>query len=61
MAQEWAWNVYPSTDISSVFVVVCLAIQVFGVWWGTGNKLEGANAPAGHQSKGSLKAKAKRP
>ena len=34
-AQEWAWNVYPSTNISSMVVVGCLAIQVFGVWWGT--------------------------
>ncbi|KAF2672422.1 Lethal(2)neighbour of Tid protein [Microthyrium microscopicum] len=33
--QEWAWNVYPSTDASSMAVVGCLAVQVFGVWWGT--------------------------
>ena len=33
-AQEWAWNVYPSTTTSSKFVVGCLAIQVFGVCWG---------------------------
>ena len=32
--QEWAWNVYPSTDISSMVVVGCLAVQVFGLWWG---------------------------
>ena len=37
-AQEWAWNVYPSTDTSSMVVVGCLAIQVFGVWWGTGKE-----------------------
>ncbi|MCJ1335443.1 dolichyl-P-Man:Man(5)GlcNAc(2)-PP-dolichol alpha-1,3-mannosyltransferase [Bachmanniomyces sp. S44760] len=36
-AQEWAWNVYPSTDISSMVVVGCLAVQVLGVWWGTRN------------------------
>lgn len=35
VAQEWAWNVYPSTNVSSMVVVGCLAIQVFGVWWGT--------------------------
>ncbi|KAJ5488958.1 Dol-P-Man:Man(5)GlcNAc(2)-PP-Dol alpha-1-3-mannosyltransferase [Penicillium diatomitis] len=29
--QEWAWNVYPSTDLSSLGVVVLLAVQVFGV------------------------------
>jgi alpha-1,3-mannosyltransferase len=34
-AQEWAWNVYPSTDISSAVVVGCLAATVAGVWWGT--------------------------
>ncbi|KAL8720193.1 MAG: hypothetical protein Q9225_002923 [Loekoesia sp. 1 TL-2023] len=34
-AQEWAWNIYPSTDTSSVVVVGCLSIQVLGVWWGT--------------------------
>lgn len=32
--QEWAWNVYPSTSISSVAVVGCLLLQVSGVWWG---------------------------
>ena len=36
-AQEWAWNVYPSTNTSSKVVVGCLAIQVLGVWWGTRN------------------------
>lgn len=34
-AQEWAWNVYPSTDMSSKVVVASLAAQVLGVWWGT--------------------------
>ncbi|KAL8930910.1 MAG: hypothetical protein Q9208_000011 [Pyrenodesmia sp. 3 TL-2023] len=34
-AQEWAWNVYPSTNASSAVVVGCLLIQVVGVWWGT--------------------------
>ena len=33
--QEWAWNVYPSTNVSSMVVIGCLAVQVFGVWWGT--------------------------
>ncbi|EFE42089.1 hypothetical protein TRV_03168 [Trichophyton verrucosum HKI 0517] len=33
-AQEWAWNVYPSTNASSTMVVGCLAIQVLGVFWG---------------------------
>lgn len=34
-AQEWAWNVYPSTNTSSMVVVGCLAIQVSGIWWGS--------------------------
>lgn len=34
-AQEWSWNVYPSTPASSLVVVLCLALQVFGAWWGT--------------------------
>ncbi len=37
-AQEWAWNVYPSTDQSSQVVVGVLALTVIGVWWGTRNE-----------------------
>lgn len=33
--QELAWNVYPSTDLSSALVVGCLAVQVLGAWHGT--------------------------
>ncbi|EKD21718.1 uncharacterized protein L3040_004940 [Drepanopeziza brunnea f. sp. 'multigermtubi'] len=33
--QEWAWNVYPSTDLSSKSVVCILAITVLRMWWGT--------------------------
>ncbi|KAL4866359.1 hypothetical protein BDV12DRAFT_137520 [Aspergillus spectabilis] len=29
--QEWAWNVYPSTSLSSTVVVLLLCTQVFGV------------------------------
>ena len=39
-AQERAWNVYPSTDLSSMTVVACLAVQVIGVWWGTRNDFD---------------------
>ena len=38
-AQEWAWNVYPSTDRSSSIVVACLVVQVLGVWWGSRDDL----------------------
>ena len=34
-AQEWAWNVYPSTDASSMVVVGILFTIVASVWWGT--------------------------
>lgn len=33
--QEWAWNVYPSTDTSSQVVVGVLFLTVASVWWGT--------------------------
>ena len=33
-AQEWAWNVYPSTPASSATVVAVLAVTIFGAWWG---------------------------
>ncbi|CUS14303.1 unnamed protein product [Tuber aestivum] len=33
--QEWAWNVYPSTNTSSGTVVGVLAATVLGVWWGS--------------------------
>jgi alpha-1,3-mannosyltransferase len=33
--QEWAWNVYPSTNTSSMVVVGLLGLQVAGVWLGT--------------------------
>lgn len=34
-AQEWAWNVFPSTDASSMTVVICLAVTIAGSWYGT--------------------------
>ncbi|KAL6710156.1 dolichyl-P-Man:Man(5)GlcNAc(2)-PP-dolichol alpha-1,3-mannosyltransferase [Coniothyrium glycines] len=40
-AQEWAWNVYPSTSASSSTAVAVLAITVAGAWWGTRNEYEG--------------------
>ena len=44
-AQEWAWNVYPSTNASSIIVVGCLALQVFGVWWGTRSDFADVSPP----------------
>ncbi|EEY17363.1 dolichyl-P-Man:Man(5)GlcNAc(2)-PP-dolichyl mannosyltransferase [Verticillium alfalfae VaMs.102] len=47
--QEWAWNVYPSTDASSSVVVGMLAFTVGSVWFGTANdKLENAPLPKPH-------------
>lgn len=40
LAQEWAWNVYPSTDVSSMVVVGCLAATLGSVWVGTSPYLE---------------------
>jgi alpha-1,3-mannosyltransferase len=34
-AQEWTWNVAPSTANSSALLVSALAAQVALVWWGT--------------------------
>lgn len=42
-AQEWSWNVYPSTTASSLLVVLCLIIQVFGAWWGTRKEFSGVS------------------
>lgn len=39
-AQEWAWNVYPSTPISSGVVVGTLAATVALVWWGAREEWE---------------------
>lgn len=36
-AQEWAWNVYPSTNLSSQIVVGVMALAVAGAWWSTGD------------------------
>ena len=44
-AQEWAWNIYPSTKMSSMVVVACLAVQVVGVWWGTRQDFADVKAP----------------
>ena len=46
-AQELAWNVYPSTNLSSTVVVACLAVQVIGVWWGARKDFDDANSAHG--------------
>lgn len=44
-AQEYAWNVYPSTDFSSMIVVQVLAVQVAGVWYGTRKDVSEVEGP----------------
>jgi alpha-1,3-mannosyltransferase len=46
-AQEWAWNVYPSTPASSMTVVGVLAVTVAGVWWGTRKDFDNIMANGG--------------
>ncbi|KAF2467669.1 Lethal(2)neighbour of Tid protein, partial [Lindgomyces ingoldianus] len=46
-AQEWAWNVYPSTSASSMTVVGVLAVTVFGAWWGTRGEFDSVTANGG--------------
>ena len=48
-AQEWAWNVFPSTNLSSAVVVMCLAVQVLGVWRGTSNDFLHVPPPSQHE------------
>ena len=45
-AQEWGWNVFPSTNTSSIVVVGCMVVQVVSVWWGTGNDFADDTASA---------------
>ena len=45
-AQEWAWNVYPSTPISSGVVVGSMAVTVAYVWFGNQDEFEPALPPA---------------
>lgn len=39
-AQEWAWNVYPSTNSSSAVVVLSLALQVLGLLFNGTSELD---------------------
>lgn len=41
-AQEWAWNVFPSTPVSSAVVVSVMAITVVLVWLGTADDVQPA-------------------
>ena len=45
--QEWAWNVYPSTPLSSGVVVGVMAITVALIWLGAKEQPDGALQSAG--------------
>lgn len=49
--QEWAWNVYPSTNMSSTVVVLSLAIQVFGVMLNGTNAFDNRRLRHGHSTR----------
>jgi alpha-1,3-mannosyltransferase len=38
LAEEWAWNVYPSSRASSIVVVGVYTAVLVGVWWNKENK-----------------------
>ncbi|OJJ98798.1 hypothetical protein ASPACDRAFT_44427 [Aspergillus aculeatus ATCC 16872] len=48
-AQEWSWNTYPSTNTSSIVVVLSLAIQVFGVLANGSNAFAATHAKQGRK------------
>ena len=52
--QEWAWNVYPSTNASSAAVILSLAIQVFGVFIGRLKAVDGKSANVGDRTKDAI-------
>ena len=39
LLEEWAWNVYPSTCVSSMTVVGIYTIVLAGVWWNWGEEI----------------------
>lgn len=52
--QEWAWNVYPSTNASSAVVVFSLVLQVFGVWLNGVGNVAGKPGGAGDHRKARI-------
>jgi len=49
--QEWAWNVYPSTNMSSMVVVGTLFVTVASVWWGTRKDFTNSKGQGGADKK----------
>ncbi|KEY68126.1 hypothetical protein S7711_05535 [Stachybotrys chartarum IBT 7711] len=57
-AQEWAWNVFPSTPVSSAVVVGVLALSTTAAYLGTAG--EGQDAISSRPARGSAAADVKR-
>ena len=49
--QEWAWNVYPSTNISSLVVVFTQFLTVASIWWHTRNDFGNESSDVGSGKK----------
>ncbi|PSR77383.1 family 58 glycosyltransferase [Coniella lustricola] len=65
-AQEWAWNVFPSTPVSSAVAVLVMAVTVALVWVGTADdgreavhKYAGPSSPASDAVSSSFSADTK--
>ncbi|KAK9366276.1 ALG3 protein-domain-containing protein [Lipomyces kononenkoae] len=43
-AEEWAWNIFPSTKFSSFVVVGANCIIIIGIWFGTKKDVENAKS-----------------
>ncbi|PYH44559.1 dolichyl-P-Man:Man(5)GlcNAc(2)-PP-dolichol alpha-1,3-mannosyltransferase [Aspergillus saccharolyticus JOP 1030-1] len=48
-AQEWSWNTYPSSNASSMVVVLSLAVQVFGILANRTTSFAGTRANGGKE------------
>ena len=57
LLQEWAWQQYPSTNLSSLAVVGCLLTQVFSVWYGTRYDFAVPDQSKGEKTKAKTKVK----
>jgi alpha-1,3-mannosyltransferase len=53
--QEWAWNVFPSTDASSAVVVMSLAVQVFGVLFNGSSEVDKKGGKGGSRGETTVR------
>lgn len=52
--QEWAWNVFPSTNASSAVVVLSLAVQVFGVLFNGSSEVDKKSGKGSSRGKANV-------